>query len=377
MTEPSSKQPHASEKAVVPAPGRGARLLRWCAAIAWVSWGLSISLLWGEYQATVLHPRAFLFLLLLALTALSALVGGCWGLWRFLRGPRRRAALGWGLAAVTPLVAWLLLTGYVLDLADKNDFPHNAFTQVASMAITSAMEAQALTTYPQRLESRRLVMFYDGRVTDPQRDIEEMDRHVARLEKMTEKPLREKIYWIRGPLLGRGPMAIAGLALGSGQSPHDWETADHPERLSVDRHELAHAVLHQQQPPHADPPTLLIEGWAESQSGTTSQKRAEWARESRELWRASTGAGPASSYLRELTEPAWYHHIDSPVYSVGGALADFLLRRYGVQRFLGLYFGCRPGRFEAECRRHLDVDLDALEPEFWAWVDRTARTPAP
>jgi len=97
------------------------------------------------------------------------------------------------------------------------------------------------------------------------------ERHVARPEVLTGMRLRSKIYWVRGLLLGRGRMACRGLALGSDRSPNDWDTADHPDRLSVDRHELAHAVLHQRLAPDSDPPTLLSEGWAESQAGTTGR----------------------------------------------------------------------------------------------------------
>jgi hypothetical protein len=53
-------------------------------------------------------------------------------------------------------------------------------------------------TYPHRLESERLVMFYDDGLTDPERDLAAMDRHVARLEALTGSPLRAKIYWVRG-----------------------------------------------------------------------------------------------------------------------------------------------------------------------------------
>jgi hypothetical protein len=227
------------------------------------------------------------------------------------------------------------------------------------------------------MESDRLVMFYDDRVTDPQRDLEAMDRHVADLEAKTGQPLREKIYWVRGELLGQRRIAIRGLALGSSRNPTDWETADHPDRLSEDRHELAHAVVHQLQPADADAPTLLIEGWAEAHAGRTSQRRAEWTRLSRVLWRERTGAGPTQSYLRELTGPAWYHRIDGPVYSVGGALAEFLVRKYGTEPFLRLYFACRPGTFEAACRTELGVELDALESEFWADVEGLAGNPNP
>jgi hypothetical protein len=263
------------------------------------------------------------------------------------------------------------------------------------MAAASLMEAQVQYAYPYRMESERLVMFYDDRITEPRRDLDAMEKHVARMEVITGKSLRAKIHWVRGELLGQGHMALYGLALGSPKSPADWETADHPDKVSMDRHELAHAVLHQHQPPDADPPTLLIEGWAESLAGPTPQKRAEWARDSRKFWRESTGAGPADrqrrdpftntargdvgeggrrrdSYLRELTGAARYHHIDGAMYGVGSAFADFLVRKYGIERFLRLYFACKPGRFEADVQEYLGVDFDTMERDFWQDVDRLA-----
>jgi hypothetical protein len=60
------------------------------------------------------------------------------------------------------------------------------------------------------------------------------------------------------------------------------------------------------------------------------------------------------------------------VYNVGGAFAGFLLHKYGPERFLALYFACRPGTFEAECRAQLGGGLDALESEFWAEVEDLA-----
>ena len=71
-------------------------------------------------------------------------------------------------------------------------------------------------------------------------------RGVARLEELGGPTFRAKIWWIRGSLLGQGPLAIGGLALGSSKSP-----ANH-----TDRHELAHAVLYQGNDPDTNPPTL-------------------------------------------------------------------------------------------------------------------------
>ena len=63
--------------------------------------------------------------------------------------------------------------------------------------------------------------------------------------------------------------------------------------------------------------------------------------------------------------------------SVGGALAEFVVRRYGIEPFLRLYFACRPGSFEAECAAQLGVAFDTLEPEFWAEVEHLADNPGP
>jgi hypothetical protein len=240
------------------------------------------------------------------------------------------------------------------------------------MGVASLMQVQAEYGYRHRLESERLVMFYDDRVTQPSRDVEAMDQHVARLEALLGEPLRERIFWVRGEALGQRRMQFGGLVLGSSSSPANWETADHPDRLSVDRHELAHAAIHQLAPRGTDPPTLLIEGWAEAQAGMTTQKHAQSAKQSRDFWRERTGVGPEQSYLRELTGRSWYHHIDGPVYSVGGAFAEFLIRQYGIHRFLGLYFACRPGQFEAECDAQLGIRFELLETEFWQEVDRLA-----
>jgi len=229
------------------------------------------------------------------------------------------------------------------------------------------MEAQAVCLYPRRTETNHLVMFYDDRVAHPRRDVETMEGHVSRLEAMMGEPLRARIYWVRGPLLGMGPMACYGLAIGSSRSPEDWETADHPRRLSVDRHELAHAVLRQRYRPNSDPPFLLVEGWADSQAGPSRSTLAAGAQESRQRWLARRGLSEdtSASYLRELFGPSWYHRIGAPVYDVGGAFVDFLLHRYGVERFLRLYFACRPETCEAAFRVVLGEDLEVVEKAFW------------
>jgi hypothetical protein len=274
--------------------------------------------------------------------------------------------------------------------------PHDLPFALVKMSGASLMEAQARALYPHRLESERLVMFYGDGVADPQGDIDAMHRHAARMERLTGLPLRTKVYYVRGKLLGQGGLCYLGLALASAESPAGY----------VDRHELAHAVLYQHNGPDTDPPTLLSEGWAESQSNdgralarrAISQRQyiAAWAQQGERLseaeWRDATrtmwdregferlvaevaGAQGEVSYLRALTGPSWYHHDAGPVYAVGGAFVDFLLRRYGAGRFVDLYFACRPGTFEAECRRAYGTDIETPEAELWEDAERQAGQP--
>jgi hypothetical protein len=67
-----------------------------------------------------------------------------------------------------------------------------------------------------------------------------------------------------------------------------------------------------------------------------------------------------------LTSGNRYHHTDGADYTVGGALVDFLLRKYWSEQFLNLYFERRPRAFEAGCQTKLGMDFDKLEQENWA-----------
>ena len=352
-------------------PDRYLKSLRWSVVLTWVGWLLTTGLLWGEHQLGVLHPYSLLFFFLLLLTILPTLFILTYGFWRLVRGPKRRRVAGLLVVGVAPALLWLALVGHAIRVLQRHDTSHGLLWGIMSQAMASFMELELnyTSSYPHRLESEHLVMFYDERVTSPQRDIEAMEKHVARLMNLTGTRFRAKIYWVRGELSGKTRMAISGLVLGGSTSPNDWESADHPDCLSVDRHELAHAVLHQRYGPDTNPPTLLVEGWADSQSGLKREKLAFFALHSRKLWIERKGDHRAS-YLRELVTPTWYHHIDGPVYSVGGALSAYLIRTYGVEKFLQLYFTCKPDSFEGDCCSVYGVNFDTLENAFWTEAEK-------
>ena len=345
------------------APPDPLRPLRRLAALAWAPSVLAFLLLWAEDRAVVLHPWGGPLLVLFAVALLASLGGLARGVVRLLRGPRRGPALAWTSFTLLPCGMWAALGGYAAAEAARGNSPRNLPFRLAAVAAASLMEVQAGHAYPHRLESERLVMFYGDGVAEPEADLEAMERHVARLEALTGTPLRGKIHWVRGGLLGRGRMALCGLALGSERGPAAWDAKRDGGWPSLDQHELAHAVLHQRYKPETDPPTLLVEGWAESQSGPDAPRLARRALDSRAFRRRS---------LRALVGPDWYHRIGAPSYDVGGAFVDFLLRRHGVAPCLELYFGCTEETFPEDVRRVYGRDLEALEEEFWAEAERLA-----
>ena len=78
-------------------------------------------------------------------------------------------------------------------------------------------------------------------------------------------------------------------------------------------------------PPDVDPPTLLSEGWAEAvaHDGPAPHPIA--------LVRGPLP--PPGTMLATLMGPGHYHQDSGLVYPVGWALVQFLLDRYGHEKF--------------------------------------------
>jgi hypothetical protein len=242
----------------------------------------------------------------------------------------------------------------------------NTFTmRLAKVMGVTLMRAHLDLKYGHRLESDRLVMFYNHndehpeQVDRPEDDLAAMDRHLARLEHLLGGTISTKVYWVRGSLLGCEMLCVHGLALGSARSGE----------YRGDRHELAHAALDWFRTPDSDPPYVLHEGWAMAQCGDERSELAQAAANSR-LKNPSTG-------IRELLGPDWYYRDAGPVYSIGGAFVDFLIQTRGAASFRRFCTECQPNTVEAKCREIFETDLDDLEAEFWVDVHKALRNPLP
>lgn len=356
----------------VQAPGlpvRSSRAFRWAVwgcLVAWLALAASLALTWVFVRRQVLHPNPWPTLVLAIALVGGAGIGMVAGTWTVLRGRRRLAGACCAGAAVLALSPWVLVGGYAYDQWGQRRVPNTWAMNIAKMAGAAAVRFEAAVEYPQRLETARLVMYYNH-LADPQGDAVAMDQHLARLESMLGGRLRSQVYWIRGrtPRLNLGNLSIHGLALGSDASPADWNRGGR-----LDRHELAHAALDQyQRKTDSDPPFLLHEGWAESQGGADARELAQAALNQR-------AANPTFG-LRALVGSDWYHQDDGPVYSIGGAFVAYLIRVHGVAAFHRLYREANPATFDASVRSIFGMDLDALEARFWGDAQRQANPPAP
>jgi hypothetical protein len=338
--------------------------------IAWLCGASSLAVTWIQARWYVFHPHYLPLTILFVGLALATLVGmGC-GLWRAIRGPDRwRAALK-VCAILPPVCIW----GHVGLTARANWsdrwVPNTFAMRIAKVMGVTLMRLEADFAYRRRLESDRILMYYDPHrspyvegVDRPDEDLAAMDRHLARLEDLLGERISGQVYWIRGPALGSEFLSLHGLALGSAWSPKI------PDSYRGDRHELAHAALDSFRMPGSDPPYVLHEGWAMAQCGDS---RLELAKAAAKLRAEIPEIGP-----RELFGPTWYYRCTLPVYSIGGAFVEFLIRTFDAQRFLRFYTECTPTNVDDKCEELFQVNIDDLEAAFWKDVDRSLRDAAP
>ena len=328
--------------------------MRICCGVVWLTIGVLLTLLLFQWRMAVLHPTFVLFIVLIMLAIMAAMVA--WGLavWRLIRVGNRRATALWGCAAILPFVLFAIPFESARRQWAERQVPHGALGHMVIVTAATLMEGQAACFYPHRLETERLIMFYHD-LSHPELDAEIMDRHVAQLETKVGHSLRSRIHWVRGSLIGQGNISFLGLALGSAESP-DWAQ----RQGHLDRHELAHAVITQQRPVSADPPMLLHEGWAESQSGLSHTELADRALQARK-------SNPSLS-VADLFGPEWYHHDFGAVYFYGGAFVDYLIERFGPDKFVAIYNRCQPHQFEEDVQAVYGESLAELEAAFWSVI---------
>jgi hypothetical protein len=331
------------------------RWQRWFAAVAWLGLLLAVVSLWLQFQLGVYRTRAWLWVPPAMIGLLCSSASFCRGVVSTLAGPGRIAAARWLLIGTLPLLLAAATVGYMFYEQSRKNLPDNTVHKIGRMASVTLLEWDAVRRYPNCLETERVVMYYDDRVTDPVGDAVAIDAHLARLETTLGEKQRFKIHWVRGSSLGMRGMCIHSETLGSEKSPAS----------SVDRHELAHAFLYQFSDSRSEPPMLLLEGWAMAVDRHTEPllSTALNARKDFRVWRQTDFC------LRSLLAADLYHSGLNFAYDIGGAFVDFLLRRDGPSKFIELYNGIHPDNIDVECLKLFACNLDELERQFWLDVE--------
>lgn len=267
-----------------------------------------------------------------------------------LRGPRRSRALVPGSLSLFPVLIWISI-GWIAESNFRERWiPDSISMRIASVLGATLMQAELEIRYSSRLESDHLVMVHDD-LDHPEEDLAAMERHIERLEQLLGGEIETRILWVRGGLLGQTYTSLHGISLGSARSP------EIPGAYRGDRHELAHAALDWFRLPGSHPPYVIHEGWAMSQCGDSRVELAQAAARER---RENPSLG-----IRELLGPEWYHRASGPVYTIGGAFVDFLLRRFGGPSVRRFSTECQPESVEAKCLEIFGIGPDELDTQFW------------
>jgi len=323
--------------------------------IVWLTWLGSIVLMWGMYRFHVMHPHFLPLTTLLVIQLIGALAVVLAGLLRLVRGPQRLRALSWLLLATTPIWLWAAYISYGMWVGHSRSVPMapGPVVKLGAPAASALLDGIVRYKYPNRLEGQRVVMIYD-QVPDPTADVAAMDRFVQQMEELLGQRCKTKVHWIRGSVIGLGEKYNQGLAFGP-------PVTDQNEPTWIDRHEVAHFVLHHHCGPDNTPPNILVEGWAVMQSDYEPSRLAR-------AWRLKRNDEVLT--LRELTNDYWYNNQEDRIYTQGGVLVEFILREYGPKKLFELYTTCKPRTFADDCRRILGVDLDELDRRCWADVEK-------
>lgn len=331
----------------------------------------SLLTLWGSFLAMhgyyflsdlsgALHPSWVPLACFLAVQVLSLLVLLCGGLWRMLRGPRRLKAFALVLWGLLPGFIWysqVSITYEILQLTRTQHVDFHWYCLTAGPIGAAVLDAK-VAMLPHRLDGRKVRMFYDDSIADPQRDLEMMEQFIAKEEKFLGVEMPDTMHWVRASLFGEDGFAMNGMAVARpdpqqesiGMGFADYHEASHviiSNRFSFDEYRGRH------------PSVLMIEGWAQARSCTWGQLASEC------LYLLEYGE-PLS--LRELISPDLYYRPELRVYLHGGPLVYVLLQKCGPEKFYEFYTTTTQDTFEQDFQRIFGLSLEQAEEMYLAEV---------
>jgi hypothetical protein len=353
--------------ASMPRPTAAPRWHFWLMLVPWLAGVLLYATLAWMVHFGVAHPHFLPVLGLVALLVISSSFAMLVGSWRLLRGPMRLCGLSLVTVASLPLALFAFHVSWLSTQPEVNLRIDGGYRlRVLLPLAASLMDLEARFRYPERTVGRKVVMIHAG-IPDAPEEVEAMDRHVEKMERLLGTETPGKVHWVRGSLglLGISRMHLWGVALGS-----EWGTLTREADglSSLDRHEVAHWTIDGHYQLYQAPrPIILAEGWAETQSGYPRLEIFSLAAKYREegSWLP----------LQELIVPGRkdynYGVFNARSYFQGRVLVDYLLSQYGGPAFFAFYHDCTAQTFESDCRRHFGLDIAGLEAAYTQHLDKT------
>ena len=323
--------------------------------LSWVLIGGTACLYAFFVSQSCWRPSRFWWLLTTGSIALNSLCSAWLVVLRFWHGSQRTWSIAIYMFTVWPGVMFLCFVWLVVATANsRGDLVLTWPVRTFGFWVGNYFEWESDWRYPRVTEGQFVELHDRGDTPNVQTMVDEMDLHIQRMSELLGQPTPDTTTaWVRGKLFGQGGRAVGAWALcaipkGIG------------ELQVLDRHEVAHTAITVLCNGYQDPPMLLAEGWAQSQSNDHRQLIKSLQR---------TRRGGLAFSLNELVSEDLYGRSIGPNYSHGGPLAIYLLDRFGGPKFFELYSQVRRPTFLEDAKRILGVSWSEIDAEFWMWLE--------
>lgn len=168
--------------------------LRWvrrAAIVVWAAWLASYALTVYQLFGRLMHPHFFPFVSLILFGFAAGIAAMGLGLWRIIRGPGRRAAIGWFCFAVIPILLWTAHASHALAAVRTTNRPMDYRLKLAAVGAAAVADGLTRSLYPNRLAGKHTLMIYDD-CDDPETDVAAMDRHIEQVDKFSAGRCRRR-----------------------------------------------------------------------------------------------------------------------------------------------------------------------------------------
>lgn len=333
----------------------------------WLALVVTILLYFYFVKANIWRPHVAWWILTFGSIVASAVFAGLLVVARFWRRSHRTWAIGIFMLTVAPLVFFGAFIWLVFSLSQqRGDLQLSLPVRAFGIWGGNYFDLEARWKNPRLTNGKHVQLFDDGQIADPNELVSKMDEHIVSMAKtLGREPTDWKLAWARSSLAGQSGRAVGLWAICPFRKS-DTRNKSINELGFVDEHEVAHTLITSLCEIDQDPPMLLVEGWAMTQSPSQPIDLSNLQRmaDNDETWT-----------LVDLVSERFYGRSIGPAYNHGGPLVTYLLERFGGPRFLELYGGVSRSTFLADAERILGISWQQLDSDFWKWLDQHKKSP--